>query len=223
MRGMTRLKILLADDHEVVRVGLKTIIERRESFQVIGEAAGAHEAVDKAIELKPDVVIMDIRMPDGSGIAACREIKQICPQIEVIMLTSFANDEAVFASIAAGAAGYVLKQIGSKGLIDALETVARGDALLDPHVTRSVLSRMQKLSAGEGFEGEINDSFKGLTEQERKILVLISEGKTNKQIACQIFLSEKTVRNYVSTILHKLGLSNRSQAAVFASQINMEN
>lgn len=206
---MGPLKILLVDDHEVVRIGLAGLLSRNPNFQIVGEAVTAREAVDKAAQLSPDVVIMDIRLMDGdSGIEACREICNRDPNSKVIMLTSYADEEAVFASILAGAKGYVLKQIGSQALIEVVERVGRGESLLDPAVTATVLDRMRRIA-----QGESEDSL--LTPQEKRILALVAEGKTNKEIAQQVYLSEKTVRNYVSSILNKLNFQNRTEAAAY--------
>ena len=215
---MSVSKVLVVDDHEVVRLGLVALIQRYPEFTVVGEAGAADEAVRKTGELKPDIVIMDIRMPNGSGIEACREICQLYPGTKVLMLTSYADDEAVLASIMAGAAGYVLKEIGSQSLISALKAVAKGGSHLDPGVTKKVLDRMRTLSQEPAQDTA--DSV-GLTDQEKKILALIAEGKTNREIAEGVYLSEKTVRNYVSSILSKLNLSHRSQAAAYAIRNRM--
>jgi two-component system, NarL family, response regulator DevR len=205
------LKILLVDDHEFVRMGIKALLARYPQFQVVAEAANAQEAVQRAIQHRPDVIIMDIRLPGKSGIEATREITQQLPDTKVIMLTSFAEDELLFDAIIAGAAGYILKQIDSKELIRALETVARGDALLDPAVTKKVFERVRRAAR----ESE-DKMFASLSDQELRILALVAQGKTNKEIAENLFLSEKTVRNYVSSILAKLSLSTRSEAAAYA-------
>lgn len=205
------LKILLVDDHEVVRLGIRSLLSRYAQFQIVDEADSAHEAVAKALEHKPDVVVMDVRLPGKSGIEATREIVDQLPDTNVIMLTSYAEDEILFEAITAGASGYVLKQIGSGELIRALETIGRGEALLDPAVTKKVFDRVRE--ASRKAENEV---FSALTNQEIKILALLSEGKTNKEIASDVFLSEKTVRNYVSSILSKLSLSTRAEAAAFA-------
>lgn len=208
------IRVMIVDDHEVVRIGLKSLLRRVEDIEVVGEAGSAEESVRKVEALAaagtpPDVVIMDVRMPGGSGIDACRAIRARYPQIKVIMLTSYTDDEAVYASVMAGAAGYVLKQVGSDDLIKAIRTVHAGGALLDPSTTQRVLARMRN-------KDPLGDLPEPLTEQERRILQLIAEGKTNKEIAGEVFLSEKTVRNYVSNILAKLGLANRAEAAAFA-------
>ena len=205
------LKILLVDDHEFVRMGIKALLARYPQFQVVAEAGNAQEALQQALHHRPDVIIMDIRMPGKSGIEATREITQQLPETKVIMLTSFAEDELLFDAIIAGAAGYILKQIDSKELIRALETVERGDALLDPAVTRKVFGRVRHAAR----ESE-DKMFASISDQELRILALIAQGKTNKEIAESLVLSEKTVRNYVSSILAKLNLSTRSEAAAYA-------
>jgi DNA-binding NarL/FixJ family response regulator len=210
------LKILLVDDHEVVRLGLKALLSRNPQFQVVGEADSAPAAVQQAIQHRPDVVVMDVRLPGKSGIEATREIVAQLPATKVIMLTSYAEDEILFDAIAAGASGYVLKQIGSGELVRALETIGRGESLLDPALTQKVFDRVREATRLAGTE-----VFASLTNQEIKILALLSEGKTNKEIAAAIFLSEKTVRNYVSSILSKLNLSTRSEAAAFAVKHNV--
>ncbi len=202
------IRILLVDDHEVVRIGLATLLRRHEDFEVVGEAGTAAEAVEMAVRLRPNVVVMDIRLPDNSGIEACREIRASVPGARVIMLTSYADDEAMFASIMAGAEGYVLKMIGSDALVKAVQTVAKGEPLLDPTVTRRLVAYLQDRQAGR-------QRYESLSDQEVRILHLIADGKTNKEIAAEVFLSEKTVRNHVSNILSKLGLSNRTQAAAY--------
>lgn len=205
------MRILLVDDHEVVRLGLRTLLERQPGFQVVGEAGTAEEAVAQALTLHPDVVVMDIRLPGRSGIDACREIVQRLPETKVIMLTSYAEDELLFDAIAAGAAGYVLKRIGSDDLVRAIETVGRGEALLSPEVTARVMARVR-----EAARQSAQAAFAGLTEQELKVLGLVARGMTNREIARSLHLSEGTVRNYVSVILNKLGLSNRAEAAAYA-------
>ncbi|WP_414482626.1 response regulator [Limnochorda sp.] len=205
---METIRILIVDDHEVVRIGLRSLLERIGQFEVVGEAASAQEAIELARSRKPDVVVMDIRMPDGSGIEACRAIRSENEAIKVIMLTSYTDDEAIFASVMAGASGYVLKQIGSHELVEAIRTVAAGGSLLDPSITGKVLERMRGMTREQQHEK--------LTDQELRILRLIADGRTNKEIAEALYLSEKTVRNYVSSILSKLNLSNRAEAAAYA-------
>ena len=213
LKAPLALRIMLVDDHELVRVGLRALLAHQPGFAVVGEASSASEAVEKAIALKPDIVVMDIRLPGKSGIEACRELAAAQPQTKVIMLTSYAEDDVLFDAIAAGAAGYVLKQIGSGDLISALERVGRGESLLDPSLTQRVFAKVR-----EATRRAEDDAFAALSEQELKILALIADGKTNREIAAQIFLSEKTVRNYVSTILNKLQLVTRAQAAGYAVQ-----
>lgn len=205
------LRIILVDDHEIVRIGLKTLLARHPGFEIIDEAGNARDAIDKSLRLKPDVVLLDIRLPDQSGIAVCREIATKQPETKVVMLTSYAEDEMLFDAIAAGASGYVLKQIGSGELVHALEAVGRGESLIDPTLTQKVFARVRETTrrTEQAAFGKLND-------QEMKILALVAEGKTNREIAARIFLSEKTVRNYVSSLLSKLNLSSRAQAAVYA-------
>ncbi len=212
------LKILLVDDHEVVRLGLRTLISRHAQFEVVAEADNAADAVNKTQEFSPDVVVMDIRLPGKSGIEATREIISLRPETKVIMLTSYAEEDLLFEAISAGASGYVLKQIGSGELIQALERIGRGEALLDPTLTQRVFDRVREASRKAEEE-----AFSPLTNQEVKILALIAKGKTNKEIAEDIFLSEKTVRNYVSSIFSKLGLSTRAEAAAYAVRHKIEN
>ena len=193
-------------------MGLRTLLERRPGFSIVGEAGTAKEAVRAAWQSQPDVVIMDIRLPDGNGIEACREILEERPETRVIMLTSYGDDEALFGSIMAGASGYLLKQTRGQSLAEAIERVAKGESLLDPAVTQRVLERMRRLATGEG------DKLATLSPQERKIVTMIAEGKTNKEIAKEVFLSDKTVKNYVSSILRKLNFRRRSEAAAFIAE-----
>lgn len=211
------LRILVVDDHEVVRLGLRTLLERHEGFTVVGEAATGDEAVRKTVLLKPDVVVMDIRLPGGSGIEACREIEDQVPDSKVIMLTSYAEDEMLFDAISAGACGYVLKQIGSDDLIQAVEAVGSGEALLDPALTQRVFAQVR-----EAKRKEQQEAFADLTDQEMRVLSEVSRGKTNREIAETLFLGEGTVRNYVSSILSKLDLTNRAEAAAYAVKHNLE-
>ncbi len=207
-----QIRVMLVDDHEVVRMGIRTLLERRAGFVVVAEAGSVQEAVSQARRSQPDVIVMDIRLPDGNGVEATREIKDERPETRVIMLTSYADDEAIYGSIMAGASGYLLKQTRGQSLAEAIERVAAGESLLDPSVTNKVLERMRSLARGE------SDELAVLTDQERKILGLIAEGKTNKEIAAEIFLSDKTVKNYVSSILSKLNLRRRSEAAAFIAE-----
>jgi DNA-binding NarL/FixJ family response regulator len=214
---MTKQRIMLVDDHEVVRLGLKALLERHPNFEVIAEASTAREAVDKVKALTPEVVVMDIRLPGGSGIEACQEITVKYPDTKVIMLTSYAEDEMLFSAIRAGAAGYVLKQIGGEDLVRAIEAVGRGEALLDPAVTQRIFQEVRKAAREEEAS-----AFSALTAQEKHVLLLVSEGKTNREIAKALFLGEGTVRNYVSSILSKLGVSNRAEAAAYAVEHNLK-
>ncbi len=206
-------RLLVVDDHEVVRQGLVAMLQRRPGFQVVAEAGTAAEAVEMARRYQPDLVIMDVRLPDGSGIEACREIRAEMPGIRVVILTSYPDEEAVFSAIVAGASGYLLKQVRGRDLVAALEAVGRGESLLDPAVTEKVLERVRRIAAGGA-----SDELAQLTAQEQKILLLVAEGKTNKEIATEVFLSDKTVKNYVSSILSKLNLQRRAQAAAYLAK-----
>jgi DNA-binding NarL/FixJ family response regulator len=207
------LRLVVVDDHEVVRQGLVALLDRRPNFQVVAEAGTVEESLAQTRRFQPDIVIMDVRLPDGSGIEACRDIRAELPATRVVILTSFPDDEAVFSAIVAGASGYLLKQIRARDLVAALESVGRGESLLDPAVTEKVLTRVRQIAAGE-----VHDELAALTPQERKILLLVAEGKTNKEIASEIYLSDKTVKNYVSSILAKLNLERRAQAAAFVAK-----
>jgi len=213
---MPKHRILLVDDHEVVRLGLKSLLDRYPQFDVVGEAASGRDAVEKTGLLRPDVVVMDIRLPGSSGIEACEDIVTRFPATKVIMLTSYAEDEMLFAAIRAGASGYVLKQIGAEDLVRAIEAVGRGEALLDPAVTQRVFQEVRK--AGKEEEAS---AFAHLSQQEKHVLLLVSEGKTNREIAKVLFLGEGTVRNYVSSILSKLSINNRTETAAYAVEHNL--
>lgn len=206
------IRVMLVDDHEVVREGLRTLLGRNKGMIVAAEAATMADAVEGAARAKPDVIVMDVRLPDGSGVEACRTIREARPETKVIMLTSYADDEALFASIVAGAAGYLLKQTRGQAVIDAITSVAQGRSLLDPNVTGKVLERVRR-----GRDDE-DPAFGSLTDQERKVLEQLAEGKTNREIGEVLFLSEKTVKNYVSRILDKLGLSRRAEAAAYMAK-----
>lgn len=208
------IRIMIVDDHEVVRFGLKNLLARQQDWEVVTEAGSMAEAIQQADEHQPDVIVMDIRLNDGSGIDACREIVKQHPNTKVIMLTSFAEDELLFNAIAAGAVGYVLKQVGNDDLIRAIETIARGEAMLDPSITGQVLAKLRSATRVEAFAD--------LTEQELKVLALIAQGYTNKEIATSLHLGEGTVRNYVSSIFGKLGLSNRAEATAYAVRHNLD-
>jgi DNA-binding NarL/FixJ family response regulator len=213
---MKKQRIVLVDDHEVVRLGLKALLDRHPNFEVVGEAASAREALELVASLQPAVVVMDIRLPGTSGIEACEEIVQRFPDTKVLMLTSYAEDEMLFSAIRAGASGYVLKQIGGEELVRALEAVGRGEALLDPAVTQRVFQEVRK-----AVKEEEASAFSHLSQQEKHVLLLVSEGKTNREIAKALFLGEGTVRNYVSSILSKLGVNNRAEAAAYAVEHNL--
>ena len=205
------IRVLICDDHEVVREGLHGLIGRQAGMSLVGEAGTVAEAIEAAARTKPDVVVMDVRLPDGSGVEACRSIREARPETKVIMLTSYADDDALFASIIAGASGYLLKQTRGQAVVDAITAVAAGRSLLDPDVTGKVLERLRESRAED-------PALASLTEQERKVLVGLAEGKTNRDIGETLFLSEKTVKNYVSRILDKLGLSRRAEAAAYVAK-----
>jgi two-component system response regulator DevR len=207
-------RLLIVDDHELVRHGLMALLKRREEFVVVAEAGTVAESIEQARRHQPDIVIMDVHLPDGSGVEACRAIRAELPDTRVVMFTSDPDEEAVLSSIVAGASGYLLKQISGRDLVAALETVGHGGSLLDPAVTDRVLDRIRRIASGATESDEISQ----LTSQERKILLLVAEGKTNKEIASEIFLSDKTVKNYVSSILAKLNLERRAQAAAFVAK-----
>jgi two-component system response regulator DevR len=213
---MAKQRIVLVDDHEVVRLGLKALLDRHPQFEVIGEASSAREAMEQVTALEPDVVVMDIRLPGTSGIEVCEQITDQYPNIKVIMLTSYAEDEMLFSAIRAGASGYVLKQIASEELVKAIEAVGRGEALLDPAVTQRVFQEVRR-----AVKEEEASAFQHLSQQEKHVLLLVSEGKTNREIAKNLFLGEGTVRNYVSSILSKLGVNNRAEAAAYAVEHNL--
>lgn len=215
---MERLRLLIVDDHNVVRLGLMTLLEDVDWVEVVAEAGTAAEAVEAAARHQPDVVIMDIRMPGDSGIEACRTITTRWPDTRVIMLTSHEDDELIFRAVQAGASGYVLKQVGNQQLLDALEAVRRGDALLDPSVTRRVLGWMRRVE-----DDRERAAFKGLSERELQVLAQLAQGKSNREIAEALQLSEITARNHVSAILAKLNLNNRAEAAAYATRYHIEN
>jgi len=209
-----RLDLLIVDDHEIVRQGLVALLGRRPEFNVVGEAGTVAEALEAARRFKPALVIMDVRLPDGSGIEACREIRSELPDTRVVMLTSYPDEDAVLSAIIAGASGYLLKQVRARDLVAALEAVGRGESLLDPAVTGRVLERVRRIATADQ-----PDELAQLTSQEQKILLLVAEGKTNKEIAAEVFLSDKTVKNYVSSILGKLNLERRAQAAAYMAKV----
>jgi DNA-binding NarL/FixJ family response regulator len=214
---MPHTRILLVDDHEVVRLGLKSLLDARADIEIVDDVGTADEAVRKAHAHHPDVVLMDIRLPGRSGIDATERIVEELPDTKVIMLTSYAEDEMLFAAIRAGAVGYVLKQVGTEDLIRTIEAVERGEGSLDPALTQRVFSEIRK-----SIRMQDATAFAELTEQELRILSLVTEGKTNREIAKALYLGEGTVRNYVSRILSKLGVSNRAEAAAYAVKHNIE-
>jgi DNA-binding NarL/FixJ family response regulator len=205
------VRVFLLDDHEVVRRGLRELLEAEDDLEVVGEAGSAEEAIGRIPATSPNVAILDVRLQDGSGVEVCREIRSKHPEIACLMLTSYADDEALFSAIMAGAAGYVLKQVRGTDLVDGVRRVGRGESLLDPSLTARVLERLRNPEPDELAE---------LTDQERRILDYISEGMTNRQIGEQLFLAEKTVKNYVSNVLSKLGMSRRSEAAAYAARLS---
>jgi DNA-binding NarL/FixJ family response regulator len=206
------IRVFLLDDHEIVRRGVRELLEAEPDIEVVGEASTAAEALARVPATKPDVAVLDVRLPDGNGVTVCRELRSDMPELACLMLTSFADDEALFDAIMAGAAGYVLKQIRGNDLVGAVRTVAAGGSLLDPKAAAAVMERMRTPKAA--------DPLAALTEQERRILDLIGEGLTNRQIGERMFLAEKTVKNYVSNLLSKLGLQRRTQAAVLISEVH---
>ena len=207
-----KIAVYLLDDHEVVRQGLRTLLEGAGDIEVVGESGSAVEATVRIPELRPDVAILDGRLPDGSGVEVCREVRSVDPGIRALILTSYDDDEALFAAIMAGASGYVLKEIKGNDLVGAVRQVASGNSLIDPALTSRVLHRLRNPDA-------VASEFASLTEQELKILAHVAEGQTNRQIGEQMHLAEKTVKNYVSNILAKLGLERRTQAAVMATRL----
>jgi DNA-binding NarL/FixJ family response regulator len=208
----TKIRVYLLDDHEVVREGLKTLLEASGEIEVIGESASAVDATNRIPALRPDVAILDARLPDGSGIEVCRAIRSVDPDLHALILTSYDDDEALFAAIMAGAAGYVLKDVRGNDLLDAIRRVAAGQSLIDPTLMARVLDRVRN-------GAKVAPELEGLTEQELKLLGHLAEGLTNRQISERMFLAEKTVKNYVSALLHKLGLERRTQAAVLATRL----
>ena len=206
------IRVFLLDDHEIVRRGVRELLEAQDDIEVVGEAGTAVEGVSRIPATKPDVAIIDMRLPDGNGVEVCREVRSIDSSIQCVILPSFSDDEALFDSIMAGAAGYLLKQIDGNDLVEAIRTVASGQSLLDPTLTTRVLERLRS-------GPEEDPRLARLTDQERKILDLIAEGLTNRQIGERLFLAEKTVKNYVSNLLAKLGMERRTEAAVFATKL----
>jgi DNA-binding NarL/FixJ family response regulator len=210
--GQRRIGVFLVDDHEIVRRGVKELLESEPDITVVGEAGTAVSALARIPALKPDVAVLDVRLPDGDGVSVCRDIRSKMPEVACLMLTSFGDDEALFDAIMAGAAGYVLKQIRGTDLVGAVRTLASGESMLDPEAASRVMKRMRDQTSHA-------DPLTGLTAQERRILELIGEGLTNRQIGERLFLAEKTVKNYVSALFAKLGMERRTQAAVYAARV----
>jgi two-component system response regulator DevR len=204
------IRIFVLDDHELVRTGLQTLLECEDDMKVVGQAATAQRGLEQIIALQPDVAILDVRLPDGSGIEVCREIRSLHPQIACLMLTSYADDEALFSAIMAGAAGYVLKEIGGSDLIGDIRRVSQGASLIDATLSKDIFDRLRKTQQTEA-------RLSSLSAQERRVLDLIAQGRSNRQIAEEIFLAEKTVKNYVSSLLSKLGMQRRTEAGVYAA------
>jgi len=210
-----RIAVFLLDDHEIVRRGVRELLEASGDMEVVGEAGTAEEALARIPATRPQVAVLDVRLPDGNGVEVCREVRSRHPEIQCLMLTSFSDDEALMDAIMAGAAGYVLKQIRGNDLAEAIRRVSKGESLLDPAVTRRVLDRLRN-------PAPVDDRLAQLTDQERRILDLIARGMTNRQIGNELHLAEKTVKNYVSNLLAKLGMSRRTEAAVFATRLQAE-
>jgi DNA-binding NarL/FixJ family response regulator len=212
-RADDRLRVFLLDDHELVRRGFAAILTSEEGFEVVGEAGTAAEAIARIPAAQVDVAVLDVRLPDGDGVDVCREVLSQCPEVRCLLVTSFSDDEALFASVMAGASGYLLKTASASELIDAVHKVGGGGSLLDPTLTTSLLERLRRGPFKE------DERIASLSKQERKILELVADGLTNRQIAEQVFLAEATVKNYVSNILSKLGLKRRTQAAILANEL----
>ena len=210
---MNPVRVLIVDDHEVVRVGLRTLLSRPPSIEVVGEAATVNEAIEQTKSLLPDVVLLDVRLGDGNGFDACREIQKLEREVRVLVLTSFADDNVIVEAISAGADGYLLKEVNRDALVDAIHKVASGHSVLDPAVTGRVFGKVQSL-----MQNPSGNKLTLLSAQERKVLALVAEGKTNKEIAAVMGLSDKTIKNYFSNILDKLQMSRRSQAAAYFVQ-----
>jgi two-component system response regulator DevR len=206
------IRVFLLDDHEVVRLGVRDVLEAADGIEVVGEAGTAEEALARIAPVRPDVAVLDVRLPDGNGVEVCREVRSRHPEVQCLMLTSFSDDEALFDAIMAGASGYVLKQVRGNDLVDSVRRVARGQSLLDPTVTAAVLERLRR---------KPDDDTDGihLTERERNVLDLLAEGLTNREIGERLYLAEKTVKNYVSNLLMKLGMHSRTEAAVYGARL----
>jgi DNA-binding NarL/FixJ family response regulator len=211
------ISVFLLDDHEIVRRGIAQLLESEDDIDIVGEASSAAQAMARIPALRPDVAILDVRLPDGDGVSVCRDIRSaVTPPPACLMLTSYSDDEALFGAIMAGASGYLLKQVAGIDLVGAVRTVAAGDSLLDPRATAAVLQRLRQ------GEEPADPRFESLSPQERRILTLIADGLTNRQIGAELFLAEKTVKNYVSSLMSKLGVERRVQAAVMVSELRGE-
>jgi DNA-binding NarL/FixJ family response regulator len=208
----TQIGVFLLDDHEIVRMGVRELLEAEPDIKVVGEAGTASAALARIPALRPDVAVLDVRLPDGDGVTVCRQIRSTTPEVACLMLTSYADDQALFDAVLAGAAGYVLKQIRGSDLVGAVRTVASGQSMLDPAAAAAMMTRLRN-------EATRSDPLAGLTGQERKVLALIGEGLTNRQIGARMFLAEKTVKNYVSGLFAKLGMERRAQAAAYATRV----
>ncbi|MFE3451650.1 response regulator [Nonomuraea sp. NPDC059194] len=209
------IRVFLLDDHEVVRRGVAALLESEDDIEVIGEAGTAASAIARIPALRPDVAVLDVRLPDGNGVDVCREVRSALPELQCLMLTSYADDDALFQAVMAGAAGYVLKQIHGSDLVGAVRTVAGGQSLLDPQTTAAMLQRLRE-------QVDRKDPLRALSEQERHILELIGEGLTNRQIGERLHLAEKTVKNYVSNLLSKLNMQRRTQVAAMAARMKAD-
>jgi DNA-binding NarL/FixJ family response regulator len=207
------IQVFLLDDHEIVRRGVRELLEAEDDIEVVGEAGTVAQALDRIPIVRPDVAVLDVQLPDGSGVEVCREVRSQRPELACLMLTSFADDEAMFESIVAGAAGYLLKQVRGSDIVESVRKAASGQSLLDPTVTARVIERLRKAP-------DEDERLRDLTGQERRILGLLADGKTNRQIADEMFLAEKTVKNYVSNLLSKMGMSRRTEAAVYAARLD---
>jgi DNA-binding NarL/FixJ family response regulator len=208
------ISVFLVDDHEIVRRGIAQLFETEDDIEVVGEAGTAAQAMARIPALRPDIAILDVRLPDGEGVSVCRNIRSsVSPPPACLMLTSYLDDEALFGAIVAGAAGYLLKQVAGVDLVGAVRTIAAGDSLLDPRATAVVLERLRR------GDMPIDPRYESLSPQERRILSLIADGLTNRQIGDEMYLAEKTVKNYVSSLLHKLGFARRTEAAVYATEL----
>ncbi|MET9709263.1 response regulator [Nocardiopsis alba] len=215
MSGDTTIRVFLVDDHEIVRRGVGSLLDDEEGIEVVGEAGTAAQALARVPALEPDVVVLDVRLPDGDGVTVCRDIRSMLPETRMLMLTSYSDDEALYGAVMAGASGYILKQIHGTDLVGAVRTVAEGRSLLDPESTTRMLRRLREEAGRKDPLGE-------LTDQERRVLELIGEGLTNREIGARMYLAEKTVKNYVSRVLAKLGMARRTQAAAYAVRLSMD-